>query len=340
MKPTYFPFTFMPESTLSRLNSFFKEIIVYQASQEMIPDRLKQMAVDKRIDIRVPVAIDEIKLKAVFKEYSSWAELHKKNRMSPGIDFMSKMQETPFFSNISVSRIKDQIKGRKEKNIESKSQKEVVSEQDITLNAEVFLAMAQEYDIQNYDISQDLTIYNTLEGEMFQELTGKDHKPLLPNPKAGLFRSTQAGSFMTDKRIKTWSSLALHDPDLTGLFITDSPVVLEELLDKVPNVRKYIKYSVATPETASLKFDSAYFEQINTALSELSKAENPFEIPLKEFMAESTEDNTNNYYLTIYVAVDLMPADFLGCFQLYNHSSLKLRTRNKDIKNTLIGLLH
>ena len=341
MKPTYFPFTFMPESTLRKLNSFFKEIIVYQASQQMIPDQLKQMAADKRIDIRVPVIKDETKLKAIIKEYSSWAELHKKNRMSAGIDSTGLMQETPFFSNISVSQIKDQIKGRKEKDIEFKSQNEADCEQDIILSARVFLAMAQEYDIQNYDVSRDLTIYNTLEEELFQELTGKDHNPLPANSNAGLFRSSEAGSFMPEKRIKTWSSLALHDPDLTGLlFITDSAVVLEEVVDKVPNVRKYIEYFAATPKTALLKPDSSYLEQVSTALSELSKAENPFKIPLKEFKSESTEQNANNYKLTIYVAADLKPVDFLGCFQSSHHINSKLIAQDKDIKNTLIGLLH
>lgn len=340
MKPTYFPFTFMPESTLRKLNRFFKEIIIYQASQQMIPDQLKQMAADKRIDIRVPVIKDETKLKTIFKEYSSWAELHKKNRMSAGIDSTGMMQETPFFRDISVSQIKDQIKGWKEKNIESRSQNEADCEQDITLSARVFLAMSQEYDIQNYDVNRDLTIYNTLEGELFQELTGKDHNPLPVNANAGLFRSNEAGSFMPEKRIKTWSSLALHDPGLTGLFITDSAMVFEELLDKVPTFGKYIEYTAATSKAASLKQDSAYLEQVSTALSELSKAENPFKIPLKEFKSESTEQNVNNYKLTIYVAVDLMPADFLGCFQPSHHINSKLIAQDKDIKNTLIGLLH
>ena len=69
MIPIYFPFTHMSLETFDTIMAFFPRVVVYQASTETVPESMKNLAADDRIEIRTPITSDEKAFKRLIKEY-------------------------------------------------------------------------------------------------------------------------------------------------------------------------------------------------------------------------------------------------------------------------------
>jgi hypothetical protein len=168
MKPIYFPFTYISEKVLGAVSAFFKQIIVYQPSSLNIPESTQKQANSGLLEIRIPAKGDENKIDNILKDYKSWANIHQGSEMA---FFKTKPDIIPFFGESSTSQIKAAIKKEKQKQQNEKKQ-------DSLLNAKIFLHIAQEFDMQNWEINKELQLSEEKTLNLIDNLKGEDEDEL------------------------------------------------------------------------------------------------------------------------------------------------------------------
>ncbi len=227
MKPIYFPFTYISESVLEALSAFFKQIIVYQPSSLNIPESMQKQADSNLLEIRIPVKGDENKIDDIVKDYKSWANIHQGSEMA---FFKTKPDMIPFFGEFSTSQIKADIKKK-----ERKQQNE--KKQDSLLNARIFLHIAQEFDLQNWEINKDLLLLEEQTLNLIDNLKGDDELSFKENDREKVLKIDFQSEYMTPDRIIAWTHLLQYDQDMSNLFITNSRSVVEHLVEKTPEAK-------------------------------------------------------------------------------------------------------
>ncbi len=159
MKPIYFPFTYVSEPVAEALASCFKQTVVYASSGDL-PESMQKWMKNSILDIRTPVINDEDKLDAVIKDYKNWANIHKESGMA---FFKSKKNTIPFFDDTYTSQIRSAIKQNPEP-----------EKPDPVFNSRLFLHIAQEFDMQNWELTRDLDLFDDMEQKLIKELKGDD----------------------------------------------------------------------------------------------------------------------------------------------------------------------
>ena len=116
------------------------------------------------IDIRIPVFGDENKLEAILKDFRIWANLHRQGTL----DFLKAWSgKIPFFDETLVSQIRADISKRS-------GIDQAPKESDDIFSARLFLHIAQEFDLHNIGLNQDLRSIETMEQDLFKSLHGED----------------------------------------------------------------------------------------------------------------------------------------------------------------------
>ena len=77
MKPIYFPFTYISEPVVEATGVCFKQLVVYQPSNQKVPEKMQKWAKSGILDIRVPVKSDEKELDAALRDYKTWVNIHQ-----------------------------------------------------------------------------------------------------------------------------------------------------------------------------------------------------------------------------------------------------------------------
>jgi hypothetical protein len=227
MNPVYFPFTYIPEPIVEALASCFGQTIVYQAMTQNIPEILKTEAEKGVLEIRTPVTTDEQKLTAIIRDYKNWGIVHQGAEKS----FLKFQKEkVPFFDDTSEIKIRSDIKKYKAGKTEEKDIP------DTLLNSRIFLQIAQEFDMQNQDVNHDLDELKTLEQQLIKHLHDDEPEFLIPKSESLIHQDT--GAYMTSERLEHWADLIRQDSaELSGIFITHSPSVLDLITDKLPDLK-------------------------------------------------------------------------------------------------------
>jgi len=222
MTPIYFPFTYVSKQVAEVLSACFDKTIVYQPSSQNIPESMGQMADKGVLDIRIPADSDEEKLAGIIQEYKNWAQIHQGGKMS---FFKTQTDNTPFYDEISAHQIRSDIK---------KKQKNETSEQmtDPVMQARIFLSMAQEFDANHWDVSNDLESYADMEKALIEDIKGvKELGNIGLTPNQAITKD-EPGSHMTDQRLKSWIKLLMCDPENSNFYVTTSRDVMETLLEE------------------------------------------------------------------------------------------------------------
>ncbi|MDM8525524.1 hypothetical protein QUF80_19315 [Desulfococcaceae bacterium HSG8] len=228
MKPIYFPFTYISEPVAEILASCFRQTVIYQPSSRKIPDIMRKWEDAGIIDIRVPVTGDEEKLDAIIRDYRNWANLHQGNDLSL---FKIRAGAVPFFEEMP-SQIRDDIR----RGGETKASPE---KPDPLFNARIFLCIAQEFDMQNREINNDLASFEKMEQELMKNLKGEDLQSGIQHSDLG-FPADDPGNYMPEERLKAWGYLMGHDLEKSDIFVTASRSVFESLTDNAPDPLKIL----------------------------------------------------------------------------------------------------
>ncbi len=327
MKPIYFPFTYISESVLEALSAFFKQIIVYQPSSLNIPESMQKQADSNLLEIRIPVKGDENKIDNIVKDYKSWANIHQGSEMA---FFKTKPDMIPFFGEFSTSQIKADIKKK-----ERKQQNE--KKQDSLLNARIFLHIAQEFDLQNWEINKELLLLEEKASDLIDNLKGEDELSFKGNDREKALKIDYQSEYMTPDRIIAWTHLLQYDRDMSNLFITNSRSVVEHLVEKTPDAKIVLSID-SIPLTNSNdekreKWQNSLNEQLELIFggslpaSEDIKIKSPFD-----------KDDGKKVSLTLYLVPGESPYKFFTR-SAWHKTPVKEINKEAGFNNTLIGFI-
>jgi len=165
MKPIYFPFTFITKPVCQALAACFRQTAVYQISSTKVPDEMQKLAKSSILDIRIPVKYDGEKLDEILKQYRIWTNSHQGSEIA---FLKSRADKIPFYDETFARQITADIKniGDRQNRLQEKP--------DHLLNAGLFLHLAQEYDMQNLTLSQDLQAIEAMEHDFMRDLKGEN----------------------------------------------------------------------------------------------------------------------------------------------------------------------
>ncbi len=327
MKPIYFPFTYISEPVLEALSAFFKQIIVYQPSSLNIPESMQKQADSNLLEIRIPVKGDENKIDNIVKDYKSWANIHQGSEMA---FFKTKPDMIPFFGEFSTSQIKADIKKK-----ERKQQNE--KKQDSLLNARIFLHIAQEFDLQNWEINKELLLLEEKASDLIDNLKGENELSFKENDREKALKIDYQSEYMTPDRIIAWTHLLQYDRDMSNLFITNSRSVVEHLVEKTPDAKIVLSID-SIPLTNSNdekreKWQNSLNEQLELIFggslpaSEDIKIKSPFD-----------KDDGKKVSLTLYLVPGESPYKFFTRIA-WHKTPVKEINKEAGFNSTLIGFV-
>ena len=328
MKPTYFPFTYIPKSVGKALSACFRQTAVYQISGTKIPDEMQELSRDGILDIRIPVEVNGEFLDKILKDYRSWINTHQGTETA----FLTAMaKKIPFFDESASSQIRADLK---------KTGKQIPSGEkpDPLFSAKLFLQIAQEFDLQKKGLGRDMMDIDAMEEDFMKDLKGEDDDDQAPAVVRKVLEKDDPGHYMTTERINAWVSIMLQDPQASGLFITTSRAVLENLIDIMPEMEEVIRFDAipmgVNEDEALSNWQDGLIETLEKLATEnwpvsMDDIENPPEIPGSE----------TNVALTIYIVPNKTPHEcFADCVDADVFQADSIKTA-KQFKNTLIGLV-
>ncbi|MDL1968284.1 MAG: hypothetical protein LWW97_06975 [Deltaproteobacteria bacterium] len=329
MKPIYFPFTYISEPVLEALSAFFKQIVVYQPSSLNVPESMQKQAISNLLEIRIPVKGDENKIDNILKDYKSWANIHQGSEMA---FFKTKPDIIPFFGELSTSQIKADIKKKKRKQQNKKKR-------DFLLNARIFLHIAQEFDMQNWGINKDLLLLEEKTLDLIDNLKGEDDDELLfqGNDREKALRTDRQSDYMTHDRIIAWTHMLQYDQDMSNLFITNSRLAIEHLLEKTPEAKIVLSIDsiplINSRDKKTEKWQESLIKQLELVLENPLSSSEDIKI---ESLAD--RDNGKKVLLTLYLVQGKSPYNFFTS-SAWHKTPVKKINKEAVFNNTLIGFV-
>jgi len=331
MKPICFPSTYISDSLAQAMTACFGQFIVYQPLAGKIPEQMCSWAEKGILDIRVPVTDNQTDLETVVKNYLKWADLHfggsglRPPFLQPGKDAV------PFFKASSTSQVMADIK-------EQVYGKPGAKAPEPLLAARLFLYLAQEYDRHNQEVARDLQRHRQQEAELIRQLKMEDDSLTAEFQKEALQTVDDSAGYMVLDRLEAWTRILLEDADISGIFITHIPAVLQELLDKTPTAENLLHLECIPTSTAMTAEPIPWRQKLVSDLAHmvghkwLPTKGRPFDQP--DFPAV-----TNTVSLSVYLVPEQRPRDFFShCVQIQTPDRNAADAGGR-LKNTLIGLI-
>ena len=328
MNPIYFPFNYVSRPVFEALSACFGQTAVYQITSQKIPEKMHELAKRETLEIRIPIEGDNEKLDAVMKDYMAWINTHQGSEIA----FLKAQGDTtPFFDETSVSQIRADIRKKGQEDLSPKKT-------DDLFNAVIFIHVAQEFDMQNDGVSQDLQLLEEMEQNLLKNLRGENEASYDNIFGNKILEPYDPGHYMTKERIDAWIRLMQYDHEITGLFITSSRPVLEYMIDDVPEAEILIRLDDIPILENNIKEMEIWQDSLMESLDMLAKNAWPTSTDtiLKAPVVTGCDKKVT---LTLYIVPGETPQEFFARF--YERDSFRTKDKNKEaeFKNTLIGLL-
>jgi len=329
MKPIYFPFTYVSRPEVAALRACFKQTVVYQPSRFNLPAEMQTWAESGLIDIRVPVFGDENKLEAILKDFRGWANFHQKG----ALDFLKAWDgKIPFFDETLASQIRADIRKR------SGSAQAPPKEFDDIFSARLFLHIAQEFDLQSNTLNRDLLSIETMEQNLFKSLHGEDEAPGLHTVGKELPHADDPGLYMPVQRLKAWTKLMQQDRETSGVFITTSRFIFDELIDKLPRAELVVGLDSipmhASRDESIEKWQDSLLASLNMLLS------STWPVSTDGLFAAPAQNGYDMCVsIKLYIVAGEIPHDVFARCAAGNSLQAGLETEAARFKNTLIGII-
>jgi hypothetical protein len=229
--PLYFPFAVASPASMVRLKSYFEKIAVYQAL-DYPTQKASAPGMDNDLwQIITPVAGDEKEIAAVLKDFKNYIDLHKD---APLAFLKAQSSRIPFFTDTSVSKIRSDLKNLAAGNAAAQNTAEPA--RDSLFAARLFLAAAKEHDVHYFDLLEAMASQEKMEQTLYDRIKGEPGDVERLFPALTQNADEDPGNTMTEERIKAWSVVLLHDSSPPGVFVTDSPAVMNYLESRGPRL--------------------------------------------------------------------------------------------------------
>ncbi|MGD8212995.1 MAG: hypothetical protein PVF32_24235 [Desulfobacterales bacterium] len=331
MKPIFFPATFVSDSVAQALTACFGQFIVYQPLTGKIPEQMRNWIERDILNIRVPVTKDQNEIEAVVKSYLSWADLHFGGTGLKPPFLQTWKDAIPFFESSSTSQVVADIKKLLHGKPASRGPEPLFA-------ARLFLYFAQEFDRQNQDVVRDLKRHRQQEAELIRQLKMEDDSLSTQFQKEEVQEPETSAGYLVSDRLGAWIRIFLEDTDISAIFITHIPTVLQELLDYMPTAQKLLSIKSIPICLASTDSLAPWREQL---LSDLALAvedkwsTSPPRLPDQPIIRDAGETVS----LRVYLLPDKLPRDFFSDYAHIHSTDRDVSLADGKFNNTLIGLV-
>ena len=331
IKPTYFPFTYVPQWVAETLVACFKQFTIYQPSGRKPPPEMQAWIDANVMGVRVPVQTEDEALEKMAREFQAFAGLHDDSKNLETTVFRGRQGGIPCFSESAASRIASHVK---------KHGESIPAETDshALFSAQVFLDFAQEFDRQSAELNRSLGVNAQQLGDLLKEIGGARENDLPASPLNTQIRVEDPGEYMVLERLKAWRRLFVMDPAESEFLVTSSPAVFKHLLESLPAAQKVI-HSLNLPvvdvdDGASVSWRDSFLEQMKALIDQRGGSGGS---KFGDF--SSPQDQHSNVALTLYAVSGRGPAEiFSRVFEDQVTDALK-SDPSVEVRTTLIGLI-
>ena len=331
MKPIYFPYTYISDPVAEAVAACFGQFTVYQPFADKLPLPMQPWVDKGVIDIRIPVRGDNRELESAAENYLNWANLHTGssgiNRASlKTLQASAPLLEASLSSQI-VADVKKQINGTP-----------TDKSSDPLLSSRIFLYFAQEFDQQSQELDHVLKESYKKEQDLIQDLKKEEDALAAELKKEPGHIPDVNTDYLISGRLEAWTRLLLRDIQPSGLFVTHSTTVLEQLLDSAATAEKILDFEAIPRSTPTAAGPAPWQEQLISYLSDVvenkwhatsGEQTESFDIPAAE----------NTVSLKIYLVPDQNPPQFFCHGAGIKGSESDLTRSTAGGRNTLLGLV-
>jgi len=331
MKPIYFPYTHLSVKAMEDLGIFFSQVVAYQPSNLPISAEVDALVQSGRLAIRVPFTDHSDNLEQVVKAYQTWARQHQGAEFAY---FKANQGAIPFYDAASIHQIRTEIRRTQQEDARTGEPDGEATQQ--LMQARVFLHLAQEFDSQNQAISHSLISQADMERAMLQKLQGEtdsDESPLLSTE---VFRADLTGEYMIAERLAAWGTLLLHDPELTGVFVTASRPALTAILDDRSGVVEIGRWTC--PREGCFEHQPDWQGLFAQYLHRLATEAWPIDMP-QQIILPPPMSEVQGVTLTVYLVAGTKPYDFWKGWAKQRMSDVASASLADRCLNTVVVLM-
>jgi hypothetical protein len=236
MKTIYFPYTTIDSRLAEQTAAIWGPLTLLQASPETCLPDVAALQAAGIIETVFPLADPSLSLTAVLQDFQQWVAQHTGGDLA----VMMAQPGIPFFNSQSSAQIVARIR----KGGQAPAADSVSDFRKSVFQAQLLLAMAQEFDLQQAALARDIEALTAKENEMMAALKGESR------PDPALVKSTHASSdagsdTMVPLRLNAWAcamtaveAMKICFKDETDiLFLTDGPSVLAQIRELFPRAQ-------------------------------------------------------------------------------------------------------
>ena len=175
MKTIYFPYTTIDPRQAEQTAAIWGPLTLLQPSPETCLPEMAALQAAGIIETVFPPADPSLSVTAVLQDFKQWAAQHTGGDLA----VMMAQQGIPFFNSQSSAQIVSQIR----KGGPAPAENPVADFRETVFQAQLLLAMAQEFDLQQAALARDIEALTVKENEMMAMLKGEDDPdPSWSNP--------------------------------------------------------------------------------------------------------------------------------------------------------------
>ncbi len=224
IKKFFFPATFVTQRTVLAVNRRLGRFALYQPIMDQAPRMLAHLGETAAIELRHPVIGNETYLLELCRAYDRWGRIHQKDALR-----LSQLAGSGFYNQDFAAEIRTEVLKRK-----NGVEPEAGLKADPMINARMFLQLAQEFDLNEWEIRLSLENAESASKELFEQLRGEGLNTEESFGSGDPAASDDPCAVMTESRIAAWALLARNDTSPPDLFVTDSRAVMDALTERLP----------------------------------------------------------------------------------------------------------
>ncbi len=335
MNPVYFPYTYITESSVLKLLSFFHSFTIYQIYEKKPDKHLEKFISNKNLLTTIPALCDANIIENIFNDFIQWKKIHTKTDIS----LLKTLTDSKFlFDNTSKYTIKSEIlKGPDKKKEDVKN---------LILASQVFLNIAEDLDRKNDDVDKKLNDLSRLENNIFENLKGQEDKSHKIKTDSIHNDISDHKCYMAKERITAWSRLFLNysqtgSNDLSqsqGPFITNNPFLFDHILKNIKDsghlfiIKKIPACNNENDELIEFK------NKLSDYIKKLIVSKNPAKENFNYSLAEGKKKQ-KTILLKLFVKPNTNPVCFFKQFIASDSKQKELKSSDKTHCNLIFGLI-
>jgi hypothetical protein len=331
MKPLYFPYTFVSRQTALEVSAFFEKFVVFQPSEEPLPEEMQTLADGGLLDVQIPDTSNASRFRAVVNNFQRWGNQQRSSDEIQAAVLRSSTDPVPLYDDSSASRIVSDLR----RQLESPQAGDIMSK---AFEARVFLAFAQEFDREHQEITGDLGDYKDKTRHLIANFNAGGTRPVKEPLSELEIRQSDSAEYMLFQRLQAWAKVHAQGPADTGILLTSSSAVLEHVSAQIPGVETFHEFTSAPVSDQKDESFTEWRKNLLRYLVDLAQiqwpaAPNP---PPDGFNPKNEQANLS---LSVHLIPDLAPRDCLARCISPSPANAAGGAEPVSVRNTVIGLI-